>query len=71
MYNNFNTNLNDLIYTTFNTIIENTFNMENGYINKDDILDLINGYIFDKSLYNFLLILKLILIKNFIIKFNR
>lgn len=54
MYNNFNTNLNDLIYTTFNTIIENTFNMENGYINKDDILDLINGYIFDKSLYNFI-----------------
>ena len=28
--------------------------MENGYINKDDILDLINGYIFDKSLYNFI-----------------
>ena len=54
MYNNFNTNLNDLFYTTFNTIIENTFNMENGYINKDDILDLINGYIFDKSLYNFI-----------------
>ena len=54
MYNNFNTNLNDLFYTTFNTIIENTFNMENGYINKDDILDLINNYMFDKSLYDFI-----------------
>ena len=48
------TNLNDLLYTTFNTIIENTFNMENGYINKDDILDLINNYMFDKSLYDFI-----------------
>lgn len=52
-YNTY-TNLNDLLYITFNTIIENTFNMENGYINKDDILDLINNYMFDKSLYDFI-----------------